>query len=63
MANIVYKMLIAQTRTDFRDQENRTCTGKLPLHLFQTSKNNKKYYNNNQWRSVVCRVLDQQRLF
>ena len=41
MAKRVWEILIPQICMDFHDWENRTCSRKLLLNLFQTSENNK----------------------
>ena len=41
MINIVREISIPHICIDFQKCENRTCTGKLLLNVFQTSKNNK----------------------
>ena len=43
MANEAWEVLIPQIFIDFHDWENHTCTRKLLLNLFQTSKINKLY--------------------
>ena len=47
MANKVWEILIPQTCIDFHDWENRTCTRKVLLNVFQTSKINKLYIKQN----------------
>ena len=43
----LWEILIPQICTDLHDWENCTCTRKLLLSLFQTSKNNKLYIKQN----------------
>ena len=46
MANVVWEISVPQICIDLQDWENRTCPRKLPLNLFQTSKNGHRLFMN-----------------